>query len=67
MSKWIKFKDQLPPLGIPLVIYKPNKCDQIALTKMGYTFSRLDDKCFPIPATEKQIKDMEGYWLELPE
>jgi len=67
MSEWKKFF-KMPPIGKHLVAYHPNSSGtKLAVLKMGFIFQDVNHLEYPRPMDENEVKEIDGYWLELPE
>lgn len=68
MSEWKNFTDYTPPLGKPLVSYVSSNYTEgtFTLITIGYSIAKLDNRNYPLPMNEKELKTLDGYWIELP-
>lgn len=65
---WIKFRDQMPPIGKRIVVTRPGS-KTLGIATLLYTLSHEEDKDrgFGHGATEEMLKISGGHWLEIPE
>lgn len=65
--KWNKYSDAIPPLGKPVVLANPYAYKKFIVAMVGYCIEETGNEHYRKPMDEKKIKQMDGYWLELPD
>jgi|ERR1700756_1359685 len=67
MTHWIKWSDQLPPLGKKVITTRPGS-NSLGITTLMFTLNHEEDsERFLGGGTEEMLKACPGYWFEIPE